>query len=451
MAIAPLAATGSPVAEAGKSARILPFVVALFFAWGFATVLIDTLIPKLKGLFDLTYAEVMLTQFAFFLSYLVISIPAGMLLTRIGYMRQVVAGLAVMAAGCLLFAPAAAMGVFPGFLIALFTMGAGITMLQVAANPLIALVGRAENAPSRLNLAQAFNSLGTFLGPLVGAALILRGGVEAPDPDVATASEIASYRVAEAQAVQAPFLGIAVALAALAGLFWLLRRSPAAPGAAADAPGFDPSLLRRPRVALGALSIFLYVGAEVSIGSLMISYLMQAKTAAAVPALAHHLPFLARDTANLAQMAGTLVALYWGGAMVGRFIGSAVLRKVPAGLALAACAAAACLLLLVSANTTGALAAVTIIAIGLFNSIMFPTIFTLGIEGLGERTPQGSGLMCLAIVGGAVVPLITGFAADHLSLSLALAVPAVCYLWIAAYGVLANARPAAEPGPREIE
>ena len=446
----PTAPTALPTAPASagsaKGARILPFVVALFFAWGFATVLIDTLIPKLKTLFDLSYTEVMLTQFAFFLAYFVVSIPAGLLLTRIGYMRQVVAGLAVMATGCLLFSPAAALGTFPGFLVALFTMGAGITMLQVAANPLIALLGASDTSHSRLNLAQAFNSLGTFLGPLVGAALILRGGLEEPDHSRATAAEVAAYRMGESHALQAPFLGIAAFLTIMTVLFWLLRKSAAAPKVVEEAStGFNLDLLRRPRLALGALSIFVYVGAEVSIGSFMISYLMQPKTVAAVPVLANSLHVLSGGTANLAQMAGALVALYWGGAMVGRFVGSAVLRKIPAGLALCAVALGAVALVTLSATTTGTVSAAAIIAIGLCNAIMFPTIFTLGIEGLGERTPQGSGLMCLAIVGGAVIPMITGAAADRVGLSLALIVPATCYLWIAAYGLLSR-KPVAEEG-----
>jgi FHS family L-fucose permease-like MFS transporter len=408
---------GSAVAS---GSRIAPLVVVLFFAWGFATVLIDTLIPKLKGLFQLNYTEAMLTQFAFFLGYLVFSIPASFLLARIGYVRQIVVGLVVMALGCMLFSPAAQLGVYPVFLLALFVMAAGITTLQVAANPLIALLGSPATSHSRLNLAQAFNSLGTTVGPLVGAALILQGGVVAPDPARIAPGLLETFRKAEANAVQAPFLGIAVVLLVLAVVFWRLRRSPAGPTAAVEgAPGFDFGLLRRPRLALGAVSIFVYVGAEVSIGSLMINYLMLEKTLGVAAATAGH-----------------LVALYWGGAMVGRFIGSAVLRWIPAGMALCFCALGASLLACTSAATLGVFAAIAVIAIGLFNSIMFPTIFTLAIEGLGERTPQGSGLLCLAIVGGAIVPLITGRVADLAGLSASLIVPALCYLWIAVYGWL---------------
>lgn len=406
---------------AARAGRLAPFVVVLFFAWGFATVLIDTLIPKLKALFALSYAEAMLTQFAFFLAYFVMSVPASILLSRIGYMRGIVVGLTVMTAGCLLFSPAAALGIYWGFLLALFIMAAGITTLQVAANPLIAVLGSQEKSHSRLNLAQALNSLGAFVGPFVGAALILKGGVASPDLAKLSQAGLQAFRRTEAHAVQAPFLGIAAVLAVLALVFWLLRNSPAAPSAARNETSLSSFrlLASRPRLACGALSIFLYVGAEVSIGSLMVSYLMQPQS-----------------LGLQAAAAGRLVAFYWGGAMVGRLIGSGVMLKAPAGRVLSACALAAAILAALSAASTGWLSAAPIIAIGLCNSIMFPTIFTLAIEGLGADTPQASGVVCMAIVGGAIVPLITGTLADHIGLRLALVAPIVCYLWIAAYGWL---------------
>lgn len=401
-------------------ARIAPLVVLLFFAWGFATVLIDSLIPKLKALFTLSYTEVMLTQFSFFLAYFLCSIPAGWVLARIGYLRAIVTGLLVMAAGCVLFIPAVHYGLFGGFLVALFVMAAGITLLQVAANPLIAVLGPPETSHSRLNLAQAFNSLGTFVGPFVGAAFILSGSHEQPDISTLSAEALATYRHAEAQMVQGPFLGIAAGIVVLVVIFWSLRRlqGPALAVQPASS-GLVFGVLRDPRLACGALSIFAYVGAEVSIGSLLTNYLMQPSTLGLAPA-----------------RAGTLVSLYWGGAMVGRFIGSAVLRRVPAGAVLAACALGAALLASTSALSVGMVAAVAVIAIGLCNSIMFPTIFTLAIERLGARTPQGSAMLCLAIVGGAIVPVVTGYVADKAGLATALFVPAVCYLWIATYGVL---------------
>lgn len=419
---APPPVASATSAPAGGSGKLLPFVVMLFFAWGFATVMIDTLIPKLKGLFALNYAEAMLSQFAFFIAYLLVSIPAGLLLAKIGYVRSIVTGLVVMAAGCLLFAPAAAAGVYWGFLAALFIMACGITTLQVAANPLIAMLGSRAHSHSRLNLAQAFNSLGTFIGPFVGAALILKGGVETLDPTSMSAGALTAARQTQAHQVQLPFLGIAALLVLLAVVFWLLRKA-AAPTAARNETSLSSVRLlgAYPRLAFGVLSIFLYVGAEVSIGSLMVNYLMEPRTLA-VPA----------------ETAGHLVALYWGGAMIGRAIGSGVMLRVPASLVLSACALGAALLVVLSSSSTGILAGAAIIAVGLCNSVMFPTIFSLAIEGLEEKTPQGSGLLCMAIVGGAVVPLATGALADRVGLSLALLVPAVCYLWIAAYGFLAK-------------
>ncbi len=400
---------------------MVPLVVTLFFAWGFATVLVDTLVPKLKALFALDYVEVMLTQFCFFLAYLVVSLPAGALIARIGYVRGIVAGLLLMALGCCLFSPAASLGVYPGFLLALFVMAGGITTLQVAANPLIAVLGNPKTAHSRLTFAQAFNSLGTTIGPFVGALFILAGGGAAPAPDAPPAL-LAAQRSAEAHAIEGPFLVIAAGLLVLALIFFVARRQRIG-GAATQTrrAGKDLALFARPRLVGGALSIFAYVGAEVSIGSLMINYLMEGRT-------------LGLDAAA----AGKLLSLYWGGAMVGRFIGSAVLTRIEAGTVLAACALGAASLASVSALSSGLVAGATALAIGLCNSIMFPTIFTLAIDGLGDDTPRGSGLLCLAIVGGAVIPLLTGYAADHIGLSLALFVPAACYLWIATYGGLAR-------------
>lgn len=433
MAQAPLATSSDSDAPAPSgSGRLLPFVVMLFFAWGFATVLIDTLAPKLKGLFALNYAETMLTQSAFFIAYFIVSIPASMVLARVGYLRGIVLGLAIMAAGCLLFSPAASAGVYGGFLGALFIMASGITLLQVAANPLIAILGDAKRSHFRLNLAQALNSLGTFLGPYVGASVILKNGVTPPDPAKTPDDVMAAYRVTEAHAVQAPFLGIAAGLVVLAVIFWLFRKNASVPAPERHATGLSSfTLLARPRLALGVTAIFLYVGAEVTIGSLMTNYLMQPRILG--------LP---------AEAAGKLVALYWGGAMVGRLIGSLLLyMKVPAARLLSACAVGGVGLVLLSAGSSGHVAGYALIAVGLFNSIMFPTIFSLSIEGAGPRTGEASGLLCMAIVGGAVIPYLTGKAADHIGLSLALLVPAVCYALIFAYGLFAHAHKAAVDAP----
>lgn len=403
---------------------ITAFVIGLFFLWGFSTVLLDSLIPKLKALFALSYAEVMLSQFCFFLAYFVFSIPAAILLGRVGYMRGIVIGLVVMGLGCLGFAPAAALGTFGGILVALFVMASGMTMLQVAANPLVAELGAVSSSSSRLTLAQAFNSLGTALGPVVGARLILgtSSGI-APDPRTADPAVLAAFRRAEIHLVEAPFLAIAAVLLALAVIFWLLRRAPGIPGA--DRLQYHRAglarMAARPRLWLGVVAIFVYVGAEVTIGSLMTNYLMQPS----------RLGLAAAD-------AGRLVGLYWTGAMIGRFVGAYILRVRPPGLVLAAAALFAAALVAVSAGSTGTLSAAAIIAVGLFNAIMFPTIFTLAIEGLGEDTPQGSGLLCMAIVGGAVIPWLSGVAADHVGLASALAVPVCCYLFIAGYGFSAR-------------
>ncbi|MGH7023544.1 MAG: sugar MFS transporter [Caulobacteraceae bacterium] len=393
---------------------LLGLMMGLFFAFGFCTVLVDTLIPKLKGLFHLSYAEVMLTQSCFFLAFFLVSGPAGWLVGAIGYMRTVVVGLVVMSAGCVLFTPAADAGSYPAFLGALFILASGVTTVQVAANPLAANLGDPAKASARLTLAQAFNSVATMLAPQFGAFFILGHAAPMPDPGRLAPAALAALRVHEAQTVQGPFLIIAASLAVFALLCWLARRW-AGPLAARPGAGFA-HLFGRPRVVLGAIAIFTYVGAEVAIGSSIANFLMSPK----VLGLAM-------------RQAGQLISVYWGLAMVGRFAGAWLLRGLPAGAVLTGCALGSAALAATAALAGGPLAAIAILAVGLFNSIQFPTIFTLAIEGLGEATPAASGLLCLAIVGGAAAPLATGFAADRLGLSLALFVPVACYLWVATY------------------
>ena len=401
-------------------ARLIALVMALFFAFGFCTVLVDTLIPKLKATFALNYAEVMLTQFCFFGAYFIVSLPASWLLTKIGYLQSVTVGLVLMAAGCLLFTPAAHAGVYEGFLAALFILAAGVTIVQVASNPLAANAGDPAKAHARLTLAQAFNSLATTLGPLFGSAFILSKGLAAPDASKLSAEALIAARQAAAQAVQGPFLGIAACVLALALLCWMVRGMAPRSGADSGTDGGYAALLTRPRLMLGTLTIFLYVGAEVSIGSAMVNYLMSPHTLSATPA-----------------SAGAMVSIYWGLAMAGRFVGAGVLSRIKPGRVLSACAVGAAALAVGSAFGGGAAAAAAILAVGLCNSIMFPTIFTLAIEGLGERAAQASGLICMAIVGGAVVPMITGLIADRAGLDMALLAPAACYVWIGVYGWLA--------------
>jgi FHS family L-fucose permease-like MFS transporter len=405
-------------------ASLRVFVFALFFIFGGITSLNDVIIPKLKELFTLSYAQAMLVQSAFFAAYFIISIPAAAVVRKIGYMRTAALGLVTMTAGCLLFIPASRSGLFPTFLAALFVLAAGITIVQVVANPLISMLGQPRTAHSRLTFAQAFNSLGTTVFPYVGAILIL-GSLSTIDASTLTGEALTAYRATETQVVVNTYLGLAVALLVVAALVWMSRKK-LVESAASPHTGIVHafSLLRQPRFAFGALCIFLYVGAEVAVGSVIVNYLMQADVFGMGP-----------------EAAGKHVPLYWGGAMVGRFIGAWLLRMFSPGKVLASAAGTAVLLLAVSAVAPGAVSGWALLAVGLFNSIMFPTIFSLACEGLGERAAEGSGLICVAIVGGAVVPLLAGVAADMAGLRMALAVPAVCYALILAFGWYAR-RPA---------
>jgi MFS transporter, FHS family, L-fucose permease len=396
------------------------FVFALFFVFGGITSLNDVIIPKLKELFTLTYGQVMLVQSAYFAAYFVISLPAAKIVKRLGYMRAAVVGLVMMATGCLLFVPAASSSAFIMFLGALFVLASGVTIVQVVANPLISMLGKPSTAHSRLTFAQAFNSLGTTVFPYVGSILIL-GSLSQVNVTQLTGDALNAYRVAEAQVIVHTYLGLAAALLVVAALVWW-RRTRLVETRVEDVTVQDAfSLLRQPRFGLGTLCIFLYVGAEVSIGSMIVSYLMQA------------------DVFGIGlEDAGKHVPWYWGGAMVGRFIGAYVLRVFSPGKVLACVAGGVIALLSISANSSGAVSGWSLLAIGLCNSIMFPTIFSLASEGLGTRAAEGSGIICMAIVGGAVVPLITGHTADLVGLKMALAVPAICYAGILGFGLYAR-------------
>ncbi|GGJ47779.1 glucose/galactose MFS transporter [Sphingopyxis bauzanensis] len=430
MALAPdISSSTDPVAVEGQGTHVdAPelrlFVMGLFFIFGGITSLNDVLIPKLKELFTLNYTQAMLIQFCFFAAYLVIGIPGAKLVKKIGYMRGAVVGLVTMLVGCLLFIPASQQAVYGLFLLALFVLASGIVIVQVVANPLISLLGKPETVHSRLTFAQAFNSLGTTVFPIIGSILIL-GSLATVSADQLSGVELDAYRTAESQAIVHGYLGIAAALTVVAGAVWLFRNRLQGEKheARAGVAGFD--LLGRPRFGFGALCIFLYVGAEVSIGSLVVNYLMQPGVMA--------LP---------EQAAGKLIGLYWGGAMIGRFIGSGVMRVVSPGKLLACVAIGAITLILISTNTTGIVSGYSLLAIGLMNAIMFPTIFSLASEKLGSRAADGSGIINVAIFGGAVVPLATGIIADLTgSLATALLLPALCYAVIAAFGYYAR-RPA---------
>ena len=399
--------------ETQKYPAALAMVTVLFFFWGFVTVLNDILVPHLKSVFDLTYTKVMLIQFAFFAAYFIFSIPSAKVIDAIGYKKTMVVGLLTMGLGAFLFVPAASALSYPLFLCALMVLAAGITALQVAANPYVAVLGPPETASSRLNLTQAFNSLGTTIGPWVGGLLIL-GTVGAG---------AAVSKMQQASSVKVPYMIIGTALIVFAVLIGLFKL-PTIPSVERHKDGRDDgSMWKYKHLILGCVAIFTYVGAEVAIGSFLINYFNQP------------------EIGNLPEVEGAkLVAYYWGGAMVGRFIGSAILQKVKTGTVLGIAAFCACTLVLVSMLTTGHIAMWSIILVGFFNSIMFPSIFTLGIAKLGPRTGDGSGLLIMAIVGGAIIPVVQGAIADRFGVHHAFVLPVLCYLYIAYYA-LRGSRP----------
>ena len=407
-------------AQAGNTGPLV-IVTILFFMWGLLTALNDVLIPHLKELYTLTYVQAMLVQFCFFGAYFLVSLPAGALIKKIGYQNGAVAGLVIAAAGCALFYPASQSG-YGLFLFGFFVLAAGITVLQVAANPYVTVLGDPRNASSRLNLTQAFNSLGTTIAPALGGFLILSGSVlGASELAQLPAAEQLAYRAAQAASVQGPYLALAGALLVLALLFAFARLpkiehtddATAAAGSAAKS-----SVLAHPHLVLGSIGIFLYVGAEVSIGSFLINFFGEPQIAGLSHAAAAH-----------------YVSYYWGGAMIGRFIGFAVIRYVSPGKALAFNSAASIALVMVAIFGQGQAAMWAIIAVGLFNSIMFPTIFSMALYRLGKFTGQASGILCMAIVGGAVVPFAQGLLADTIGLQWSFAVPAACYAFILYFGL----------------
>jgi MFS transporter, FHS family, L-fucose permease len=401
-------------ATGGSNTRFaLVSLTSLFFMWGFITCLNDILIPHLKAVFSLSYAEAMLIQFCFFGAYFLVSLPAGRLVRQLGYQKGIVTGLVIASIGCALFYPAAAFATYGLFLGALFVLASGITILQVAANPYVNALGSVETASSRLNLTQAFNALGTTVAPFFGGVLILSMATVA-------STELSQAQV-EADVVKLPYLLLSGMLAALALVFARLNlpviREHSQVDAVAQSVDGKTSAWQHTHLVLGAVGIFVYVGAEVSIGSFLVNFLGE------------------EQIAGLAEAeAANYIAYYWGGAMVGRFIGSAVMQRIHAGTVLAFNALMAASLVLVAMNSTGSIAMWAILAVGLFNSIMFPTIFSLALRDLGPHTSQGSGILCLAIVGGAVLPLLQGFMADGMGIQEAFILPVVCYAFILFYG-----------------
>ncbi|BBB58418.1 MFS transporter [Undibacterium sp. KW1] len=398
----------------------LVIVTILFFMWGFLTSLNDVLIPHLKSIYTLSYVQATLVQFCFFGAYFIVSLPAGMLIKKIGYQHGAVTGLVIAATGCAMFYPAS-MGSYALFLLAFFVLASGITILQVAANPYVTVLGEAKTASSRLTLTQAFNSLGTTVAPILGGILILSGAaLTAVEINQLPAAEQVTYRASAGAAVQMPYLMLAGALLLLAVLFAFARLpkiTHAEEAGAADSSA-RTSVLSHSHLLMGAIGIFLYVGGEVSIGSFLINFLGESDVGGLTPAVAAH-----------------YVSFYWGGAMVGRFIGFAVMRKVSPGKTLAFNSAAAIILILTAIYSHGSMAMWAILAVGLCNSIMFPTIFSMALNKLGPLTGQGSGILCMAIVGGALVPFLQGYLADSIGLHTSFYVPAACYTFILYFGI----------------
>ncbi len=426
--------------------RAMSVATALFFMVGFLTCLNDVIIPHLKSIFELNYTEAILVQFAFFSSYFVFSYSGGRIVEWLGYKRAMVVGLLVMAAGAATFLPAAYLASFPVFLTALIILAAGMTTVQVAVNPYVTVIGPVATASSRLNLAQAFNSVGTFIAPFLGGLLILGGTTQVTPERMHSMSAVAqqAYREAQASTVRLPYIGITLMLVLLAIALAMIRlRSHITssdmtqdfrPGAFAEALEKPQGIWHQPWLLAGAAGIFTYVGAEVAIGSFLVNYM--------------GLPQIAglKDS-----VAANFLMVYWGGAMVGRFIGSWVLARVRTGPVLGTAAICACLLVLTSIFTHGHVAMWSLLFVGFFNSIMFPSIFTLGIQDLGPLTSKGSSLLIAAIVGGALIPLATGRLADHLSLQRAFIIPAICYVYIASFGIASIRRRMAWDGIVPVE
>jgi FHS family L-fucose permease-like MFS transporter len=407
------------VSPAKDYSRPLAIVTTLFFMWGFLTCLNDILVPHLKAIFDLSYAQVMLVQFAFFSAYFLFSVPWSKIVNSIGYQRTMVAGLLTMACGAFLFVPAASAVSYPLFLTALLILAAGITGLQVSANPYVVVLGKPETASSRLDLTQAFNALGTTIAPKIGGLLILSAAPLAIEQvHQLLPHTLHAYRVQEAASVKMPYTVIGVALVLLAALIGMVHLPKIETAAYRPGEKINDSIWKHRNLLLGALGIFAYVGAEVSIGSFLVSYF--------------NLPEIAGFSA---KTAAGYVSFYWAGAMVGRFLGAGLLRRIKAGYLLALCAIFAASLVSISMLTGGHTAMWTILAVGLFNSIMFPTIFSLGVAELGPLTGNGSGMLTMAIVGGAILPVVQGVIADRVGIHHAFLLPVICYLYILFYGL----------------
>ncbi|KTS06677.1 major facilitator transporter [Methylobacterium radiotolerans] len=439
----PIATAGTAAPRTGAEAArdrggyrpALSLLASLFFMWGFITVINNTLLPHLRSVFDLDYTQTTLIESVWFIAYFVASIPAAKLIERVGYQRALVAGLGIMALGTLGMILAAHRVSYAITLTALFVIASGITLLQVAANPYVAVVGPAESAPARLNLVQAFNSLGTTLAPLFGGYLIL--GRSASGNAAAGASLTPAERLADAQSVQLPYLIVAVILVVLAAVIArfplpAIGGSGGSGGAAARAAKAERaglSLWRHRNLVLGVPAIFIYLIAEIGVSNLFINFVSQPE----IGDLTH-------------AQASRYLFLLWGGMMVGRFVGSYLMQRRPAETVLAGAAIGACAVMLVATFATGHLALWALISVGLFHAIMFPTIFTLGIRGLGPLTEEGAGLLIMAIAGGSLV-VVQGWAADRFGLQRSFLITAACELYVLFYALWGSRTGAAAPRP----
>jgi len=422
-------------------------VTSLFFTWGFLTVLVDSPISRFREIFTLSYFESGLVQFAFFGAYFLLSIPAGFILTRIGYQKGIILGLTTMAIGCFLFYPAASFRTFGIFMIGYFVLAGGMTILQVAANPYVAALGNEETSSSRLILSQAFNSLGTALAPSVGAIYFLSDKILSKEEiELLDLESREIYYLSEASAVQGPFIFFGCFLLAIAIVFFFIKLPSLMPK---KESGTYLDAINQRNLIYGVFGIFFYVGAEVTIGSYLVNYFLDMnlvdsiKNNSIMNSIAtffKHDIFVLLDNGDYKYsnkaVFGLFVTFYWSGAMVGRFIGSYLTKIFQAGKVLSFFALIAIFLIFLSAISDGLISMWSILAIGLFNSIMFPTIFTLSLNGLGNLKPKGSGLLCTGIVGGAIIPPLYGLLTDFMGFKFSLIVLSLCYLYIANFGRL---------------
>ena len=410
----------------------------LFFLWGFITVLVDSLIPRLRELFTLSYFQAGMVQFAFFGAYFILSIPASFILSKIGYKKGIILGLLTMALGCLLFYPAASYRFFGIFMLAYFILAGGMTILQVAANPYVAVLGSEEGASSRLNLSQAFNSLGTAIAPAIGALFILSDKIKS-ETEIETLSKTAkeTYLANEASAVQTPFLGLALFIVLIAVIF-LFAKLPKL--ISETSSGTYAEAFKQKNLMLGVVGILFYVGAEVAIGSYLVNYFLDMNMVEIIKennfmsSIAEAILNSELTDNDQKAIVGVFVTFYWSGAMIGRFVGSYLTKIIKPGKVLGLFASIAIILILISMSTTGLISMWSILAVGLFNSIMFPTIFTLAINGIGELKPKASGLLCTAIVGGAIIPPLYGYFTDIIGFKSALFFVVICYTYVLWYG-----------------